>query len=294
VVFDPPTSDEVDGLRRALGDTRRARIAPHITLVPPVNLPGAELPAALRVLRQAASAATGPLRLSLGPVNTFAPATNVLYLEVGGDLEELRRLRDRSAQAPLDRRDERPWVPHVTIAGDVAATRIDAAIDLLDRYAAVASVDRVVLLSESDRRWRPLADAVLGAIGVVGRGGLAVELTEGRLVDPEAAAALAGDFVRDRGSDPVPPAADPSTWAPGAHRSLVVTARREGGVVGAARAWVDDDGGHVGVLVSAEHRRQGIGSHLLAAAEAAVARQGWESASLQPLGPPAFFRARGR
>jgi 2'-5' RNA ligase len=291
VVFDPPVRDEIDGLRRGLGDTRRERIAPHITLVPPVNLNGADLPAALDVLRRAASRVEGPLELTLGPVGTFAPRNAVVYLGVGGDLENLRRLRTASGATPLDRQERRPWVPHVTLATGVADARIDAAIRGLQHYAAVAATDRVVLLSEFERRWTPLADATLGPPAIIGTGGLALELTESRIVGPDAAVLAAKHGVA------VPDPQDPSAEPAGTHRreairALVFTARRDGTVLGAARAWTDGAGGHVGVLVDEDERHQGVGTHLLAATEHAVLRQGWGCDRLAAVGPAAFYEAR--
>ena len=38
LLLDPPGSFEVDGLRRALGDTALGAVPAHVTLVPPVNV----------------------------------------------------------------------------------------------------------------------------------------------------------------------------------------------------------------------------------------------------------------
>jgi len=193
VLIDPPAGDEIDGLRRALGSGSLGRIPPHVTLVPPVNVPSHRLGTALSVLRRAAATCRGPLRLTLGPVATFAPANPVLHLPVGGDLEGLRELRAAVFVPPLARTPTWAWVPHVTVAEEAEPGRIATAVAALDRYAVTVSIDRVVLLVErSDpgegRRWRPLADAALGPASVVGRGGLPLELVRGRVVDPEAAA----------------------------------------------------------------------------------------------------------
>ena len=47
MVLDVPAASEVDGLRRAVDDPALGRMAPHITLVPPVNVRTADLGAAL-------------------------------------------------------------------------------------------------------------------------------------------------------------------------------------------------------------------------------------------------------
>src|SRR3546814_14307584 len=83
-----PLATEVDGVRRALGDGALARIAPHITLVPPVHVAERDLPEALAIVRRAAGASR-PLHLTLGPVVTFAPVNPVAYIHVGGYEEQL-------------------------------------------------------------------------------------------------------------------------------------------------------------------------------------------------------------
>lgn len=243
LLLDPPVSHEVDGLRRAVGDPSLYRIPSHVTLVPPVNVRHDDLPAALGVLRRAAAATRpAPLTLTLGAVTSFLPANPVLYLAVGGDLEGLRDLRDAVFAPPLERKLSWPWVPHVTLADGAPDARIASALEALEDYTAIATIDRVVLLEEGPgRMWAPLADAALGPPARIGTGGLAVELVRGRLVDPR--------FVAPE--PPAPPV-------------LAVNAYREGLPVGWARAAVDRDGTHLEVFVDEEHRRQGIGSHLRA------------------------------
>lgn len=250
VVLDPPVSHEVDGLRRAVADPSLGRIPPHITLVPPVNVRRDQLPAALEVLRRAA-AATRPLDLTVGAISTFLPVNPVLYLGVGGDLEGLRRLRDGVFVPPFERKLSWPWVPHVTLADGVPEDRIAAGLQALQAYAALARIDRVVLLEEGPgRMWSPLADACLGPPARIGTGGLVLELTRGRLVDPRLGApAPEGRLLRE---------------------PIVVTAHREGEPVGWARALVDRAGTRTEVFVVEEHRRQGIGGHLRAHLDWAV------------------------
>lgn len=270
-------ADEVDGLRRALGDPSLGRIPPHLTLIPPLNVPSAQLPHVLSVLRVAAGAGR-PFRLTLGPVATFAPANPVLYLSVGGDLQELDAVRKAVSTPPLQRPETWPWVPHVTVSQAADPERIPAAVAALDRYAALADVGRLVLLEEVQHLWRPVADADLGGVSVVGRGGIALELSRGRVLDPEART-LAGSAG--------------AGWPPaGTRQTVVVTAHHGGGLAGFAAAWLDDRGGHVSVLVAPGARSQGTGGHLLAAVEAAVTTAGWDCDSLEALGPAGFYERR--
>ena len=78
-----PIAHEVDGLRRGLGDPALDRVAPHLTLVPPLNVPVDRLGDALGVLRRAAGRAR-PLDLVLGPARRFDSDEGVVYLAVAG------------------------------------------------------------------------------------------------------------------------------------------------------------------------------------------------------------------
>ena len=80
-------------MRRALGSPSLLTQAPHITLVPPVNVRDDDLDAAVAVLRAAAQHCARTLDFCLGPVVTFSPVSPVLYLQVGSDAETLVRLR---------------------------------------------------------------------------------------------------------------------------------------------------------------------------------------------------------
>jgi 2'-5' RNA ligase/GNAT superfamily N-acetyltransferase len=277
----PPLADEIDGLRRALGDPALGRIPAHLTLVPPVNVREDRLSDALERLRKAA-AATRPFRLALGPPTTFLPVNPVLYLKVGGDVDALVALRDRVFQEPLARTLTWPFVPHLTVADEATPERIDAALVALADFSATMDVDRVHLLEEGPGRvWAPIADAVLGPPAVVGRGGLPVELSSTDGIDPETAAFIQREWPDER---PHP---------------LVVTARRDGRVVGVAqgRVRVRDDTAHLSLLmVAAAERGTGVGSHLLAAFCAAVAQRGARSATVRTaVGGPAlaFYEDRG-
>lgn len=185
LLLDPPVADEVDGLRRALGDPALGRIPPHLTLVPPLNIRRDALPSALERLQRAAASVHGALALTLGRVSTFLPANPVLYLAVGGDLEGLGGLRDAVFAPPLERPLSWPWIPHVTLSDSAPEERIAAGLAALADYSAVVTVDRLVLLEEGPGRiWAPLADAALGPSSRIGTGGLPLELVQGRVVDP--------------------------------------------------------------------------------------------------------------
>ena len=301
LVIDPPLRDEVEGLRRALGDPSLGRVPPHLTLVPPVNVRASELSDALEVLREAAARQPGGLRITLGPPATFLPDNPVLFLDVGGDLERLRGLRDAVFKAPLERPLSWPWVPHVTLADGIAEERIAAALASLDRYASVADFERVVILEESrGRHWTPLADARLGPPAVVGTGGLAVRITQGRLLDPLLVEALGDDEqIKNLSAAwtdlaPSDTARTHAAWtsADGAPAQIVLTAQRSGQLLGTAVIRRDLLGARAAVFVLPDVRREGTGGHLLARLESAALEAGWELPFVTGEGPPGFYESR--
>lgn len=238
-----PLAFEVDGLRRACGDGMLGRVAPHITLVPPVNVREDDFDATLTTLRAAAAARRSPITVTVGPARSFAPDSPVLYLQVTGDVDGVVALRSAVRRGPLDRPDQWPFVPHVTIGTDLTDDRLSAGVAALAGYGVQVTFTRVHLLREERdaggvRRWRPIADAAFGPPAVVGRGGLPLELTASTIPDPEAAR-LTG-------------------------RSLVVTARRDGAVVGVAIGRVRGDDVIVDELALADGEAElGTGDHLL-------------------------------
>jgi 2'-5' RNA ligase/GNAT superfamily N-acetyltransferase len=248
-----PLSTQVDGLRRALGDGALGRIPPHITLVPPVNVADRELTSAFAVVRTAA-ASVGPISLHVGPVATFQPVNPVAYLAVDGEpaqVEALTTLRDGCLAAPLDRPQTHEFVPHVTVADELPADRLDASVEALADFEASTTFDRVHVLAEQPGRvWVPIADMPLGRPpAVVGRGSIPVELAVSGRPGLDAASLLAVD-----------------TDVEG--MPFAVTARREGEVVGAAWGWTA--GGCLelaDLVVASAHRGQGLGHHVLAAVE---------------------------
>jgi 2'-5' RNA ligase len=289
LLLDRPLADEVDGLRRALGDPALGRIPAHLTLVPPVNVRRDQLYEAAARLRAAAAAVGGPIGLTLGSVSTFLPANPVIFLAVGGDMEALRRLRDAAFVSPLERNLTWPWIPHVTLADGIDEARIASALVALDRFAVVWEVDRVVMLQEgSGRVWEPLSDVALGPRVLVGTGGLALEISRGRMLDPETRQMVEGAGLAT-GPDP-----GAGLGAPGPpFYPIVLSGRRQGQLEGMAAAWAEPAGGNVAVYVRPGARRQGIGSHLLAHLEAAARRAGWPYESLSGEGPEGFYLARG-
>ncbi|MGE3834861.1 MAG: GNAT family N-acetyltransferase [Acidimicrobiia bacterium] len=266
-----PAAAEIDVLRRALGEADVGRLAPHVTLVPPVNLAEGDLDDALDRLRDAARR-TSPLRLVLGPPATFLPTNPVLYLGVGGDVAGVDGLRDKVFRPPLERPLTWPFHPHVTVLDGGDPERIRAGVAVLADWVADVTVEAVHLLEEryrddGSRAWEPIAEARFEAPAVVGRGGLELELAVTDRLPLDAAA------FRDAAVDASAAARSGAIRRP---VPLAVTARRDGRIVGTAAGEVRPDGRAQlsELIVASDVRRQGIGAQLVAAFASAAAERG--------------------
>lgn len=187
-------AEPIDTLRRAVGVPEPFHVAPHCTLIPPVNVRDEDLGEVRDTLRRSA-AAGAPFELSVGPATTFAPQTPTLHLAVGGSpdaMAMLHRLRSAVRSGPLDRPDEWPFTPHVTLHERHPERSIAAAVDTLSGVNETWAVDRVHLLEQRRRDdgspvWIPVREEPLDGPTVVGRGGIEVVLrTVGMIEEPVA------------------------------------------------------------------------------------------------------------
>jgi len=254
---------EVDGLRRSLGGSGLGRIDPHLTLVPPVNVRTEDFDQVLRLIRSVAM--EQPVEVRLGPARTFAPRTPVVYLDVAGDTARIADLRRRLVVAPLVpavARHERPFVPHVTIGGRVAAPRIAAALEMLAEFDLPATLSAVALCEQDEvasrHPWRVVADVVLGSGTSVGRGGREVAFVASTILDPETKA----------WADATPGEDVDAPWGADAGAPFVLTAYVEGLPVGVAEGSLGTVSAEVRRLRLDERRRgEGIGSQLVRSLE---------------------------
>lgn len=266
LVIPPPLDREIDSLRRATGDGTLGRVPPHCTLVPPVNVRADRADDASARLREAA-AVTRPIRARLGPPATFLPDNPVLYLPLEEGAAAVAALRERVFRDPLARPLTWPFVPHVTVADEADPERIAAAQTALCDYRTDVTFDRVHLLKEGPGRvWAPIADFVLGAPAVVGRGGLPLELWVSDVLDPEARELSVREWH-------VLGFAELGTPLP--HERLAISARRDGRVAGAATGWARGGVAQLSnIVVAVPERGQGVGSRLLASFESTAATRG--------------------
>jgi len=287
---------EIDGLRRALSSPDIDRIGPHVTLVPPVNVREGEVAEACAVVRSAA-AESPPLALELGPAASFLPVNPVCYLAVTGSdraLALLSILSRRLARGPLGppaSRAVQPFVPHVTVKRNMEPGQLASALTVLAGYRTQVVFEDVTVLEydEAERRWNSLQAVALQRPVTVGRGGVEIELSLSRQLDPVALEWSRREWqqfsvkqygVRFRADEP-----------------LVITARIRGLVVGVAELELRGDTTRLArLMVGAGHRGSGVGRQLLRAVEDEAAERGCFRVRLEALaGSPAesFYRSRG-
>ncbi len=285
-------ANELDGLRRALGAGSLKRIAPHLTLVPPLNVGEEELDDVLRHVRAEARNSL-PIVIELGPLATFWPRTPVLYLEVKGDLGPLSHLQRGLASGPLSpplERKSREFVPHLTLDQRIEPGRLHHALEAMADYQAVYCFERVTILEQdADHRWWPLADAALGRPMVVGRGSLELELSVVGQIDP-VVAVWANEqwdaYTRERHGPQVRP-----------FEHYAIVARALGSPVALAEGEVRGSTLRLGrLLVSPNWRSQGAGSQLLRAVERFGIERGCVRVRLEVLAASRaqqFYEGRG-
>lgn len=285
-------ANEIDGMRRALGAKALERIAPHCTLIPPVNVREESLEAVLSNVRTAA-AKSAPIAVNLGPPGTFWPRTPVLYLAVTGDIGAMTLLRDNLGAGPLAPPPERPgrrFVPHLTLDQRIEPSRLSHALEALTDYRATHCFERVtVLQQDASHRWRPLADTPLGRPAVVGRGSLDLELSVVERPDPLVAAWADeqwASYLRDRYGETVRPIEPYALVARAADRLV-------GFVDGEVRGPVLRIGR---LIVRPDWRGMGVGSHLLRAVERLARERGCGRVRLETLlggNAEQFYAGRG-
>lgn len=271
---------EVEGLRRSLADPAAARIGPHLTLVPPVDVRLERLVEAAVVVERAASSAA-PFCAYLGPVRSFAPRTPVVYLawseELGNEVWPVTAsLREGLLSGPLDRpaSRRRPFVPHVTICRRMAVGEIPAAVRLLSGYRAEVEVTSLAVLVWADEgRWVERSSVPLGGGQRRGRGGVDVAVVVHWLGDAPLSAPWPGVGAPPRRlALLLRPEGATRELAGGSDEPVAVL----DGLVGAGTLWVLD------LQVRPALEGMGLGRRLVIEAEAVARAEGCASMELSP------------
>ena len=121
--------------RAKCGDPQASLVPPHVTLLPPTEVPVADRTAITAHLADVA-AAHPPFDLHLAGTDTFRPVSEVVFLAVARGVAECERIATDVRRGPLARPLSFPYHPHVTVAHDVAPDMLDmASVGLSDLHA---------------------------------------------------------------------------------------------------------------------------------------------------------------
>jgi len=107
-----PVGEFVEKLRREL-HPELPHLSAHVTILPPRRLRSSE-PSAREQLAEICST-VDPFEITLGDVETFAPATPTVFIRVAHAGYKMRELHDRLNTKVLLSEEEWPYMPHLTI-----------------------------------------------------------------------------------------------------------------------------------------------------------------------------------
>jgi len=163
-----PFNSELQRWRERLGDPNAARIPPHVTLLPPTDVPSDSLPVIEEhLLNVAMNEQDFDIRLRGSA--TFRPVSPVVFVPLVQGISECERLEAKVRSGPLHRDIHFPYHPHVTVAHDLPADALDGAFDALARYEADFRVHGFSLFEQDTvGTWRPQRDFVFGVGGLPG------------------------------------------------------------------------------------------------------------------------------
>ena len=104
--------------RSKCGDPQAGLVPPHVTLLPPTEVPVAERPTITAHLVSVARAHP-PFTMHLAGTGTFRPVSDVVFVAVARGIGDCELLAGDVRRGPLARTLSFPYHPHVTVAHDV-------------------------------------------------------------------------------------------------------------------------------------------------------------------------------
>ncbi|MCE1180289.1 MAG: 2'-5' RNA ligase family protein [Micrococcales bacterium] len=163
VAIPHPWGDQLQEQRASFGDPQASAIPPHVTILPPTDVPDETLPDFRRHIAESAAAAA-PFTMVLRGTGTFRPISPVVFVTVAQGISECERLERAVRSGPVERRLEFNYHPHVTVAHHLHDEALDRAFDALSDFQCTFSVGALHLYEHGeDGVWRAEAEYPLGA-----------------------------------------------------------------------------------------------------------------------------------
>ncbi len=153
-----PHAAELTAWRADFGDPLAHAVPPHITLLPPSELPAGAAEEVRAHLRRTA-ALHAPFVVHLRGTATFRPVSPVVFVQLSRGISECELLQGQVRRGPLARELSFPYHPHVTVAHDVPEEALDRAELVLRDWEATFTVKGFSLYEHgADGVWRPRED----------------------------------------------------------------------------------------------------------------------------------------
>ncbi len=150
-----PWGAQLQDYRTSLGDKTAHGIPTHITLMPPFEVEGDDLPAVEKHLAEAA-ASMPPFRIHLRGTGTFRPVSPVVFVTVVRGISSCEQLAMTVRRGPLATDLVFPYHPHVTVAHDLEDELLDRAFDELSDFECLFDADHFLLYAhDAEVGWQP-------------------------------------------------------------------------------------------------------------------------------------------
>lgn len=163
VAVPDPWATRLQDYRESLGDQTATTIPTHVTLMPPIDVEPALLPAIEQHLAEV-SAGAHAFRIHLRGTGTFRPVSPVVFVGVVEGISECEQLALSVRRGPLAIDAEFPYHPHVTIAHHQPEQVLDRAFDELASFECEFQVEHFRLYVHQDGNgWTPARDFPLTA-----------------------------------------------------------------------------------------------------------------------------------
>jgi 2'-5' RNA ligase len=119
-----PWAQQLVDWRTKVGDPQALMVPPHVTLLPPTEVPIADRPAISAHLAEVARRHP-PFPMHLSGTGTFRPVSEVVFIAVARGIGDCELLAGDLRRGPLARSLSYPYHPHVTVAHDVPADMLE-------------------------------------------------------------------------------------------------------------------------------------------------------------------------
>lgn len=155
-----PWAGRLQGYRAGLGDAGATRIPTHITLLPPLEVEGS-LDEVGAYLARAAEGVPA-FGVHLRGTGTFRPVSPVVFVNLVEGIGQCELLAAAVRSGPLVADLAFPYHPHVTVAHDLPADRLDRAFVELADFECEFEAGAFFLYEHDDASgWRPTREFAL-------------------------------------------------------------------------------------------------------------------------------------